>query len=339
MPFFALLPVSDYNGDKMNEYYPKFYYTSQCLMSSCPDTCCAKWEIVLNDTDVSFLQSHTMYGKSGADFVMTDSDGDRCLKLNNRRCPFLNDRNLCDLRLAYSYENTPEVCRLHPLFVEEYDGFTEKCPSLSCPAVAREVYNSDFCADEYPTPVYNGDDSLMSALIASRSFLLSTDFSDYDIDTLLNGLLHLSLFVTDNDCSHCTSDDYKKAFAEHKNEFENIKKYLPEIRQSILTESEILEGDWQNALSAPEKTDEKPIDKNQVIAFIRYLIYRYWLKGINFSDGYITALFISLSVKLCVDLAADSYLTFFEITRLFSKETEHNSYNSDLIFNFICDII
>lgn len=323
----------------MKEYYPKFYYSSACLMSACPDTCCAKWEIVLSDADVSFLQSHKMYGKPGADFIMTDTDGDRCLKLDNKHCPFLNRENLCDLRLEYSYEDTPEVCRLHPLFVEEYDGFTEKCPSLSCPSVAREVYNSGFCPDEYPTPVYDGDDTLLSALIASRSFLLSTDLSKYDIDTVLNGLLHLSLFATDNDCSDCTSDDYKKAFVEHENELDDTECYVPDIKQLILTKSEILEEDWRKALSASEKIAGNPIDKNQIIAFIRYLVYRYWLKGINFSDGYITALFISLSVKLCISLASDFNLSFSEITRLFSKETEHNSYNSDLIFDFICDII
>ena len=308
-------------------------------MSACPDTCCAKWEIVLNDKDVSFLRSHKMYGRQGADFIMTDADGDCCLTLKDRRCPFLNRDNLCDLRLEYSYENTPEVCRLHPLFVEEYDGFTEKCPSLSCPAVAREVYNSGSRPDEYPTPVYDGDDTLLCALIESRSFLLSTDFFGYDVDNLLNGLLHLSLFVTDNECSDCSFDDYKRAFIEHENELDDIKCYVHDIKQLILSKSEILEEDWQKALSAPEKIDRKPIDKNQIIAFIRYLVYRYWLKGINFSDGYITASFISLSVKLCVDLAADSDLSFCEITRFFSKETEHNSYNSDLIFDFICDNI
>lgn len=62
--------------------------------------------------------------------------------LNGTNCPFLQEDGLCRLRLTLGYEHTSETCREHPFNTEEYDGFAERSPSVSCPEAVRLVFET-----------------------------------------------------------------------------------------------------------------------------------------------------------------------------------------------------
>lgn len=96
-------------------------------------------------------------------------------------CPFQRDDGLCEIRLTYGYEHTSETCREHPEFNEEYEDFTERSFSLSCPEVARLISETplkkDIDEDDeiiltplvYPSAPCTSSDAVLNALARARN--------------------------------------------------------------------------------------------------------------------------------------------------------------------------
>ena len=74
---------------------PTYYHEFSCVADKCPDTCCAGWQICIDEDSLE------RYSKVRGDF------GNRLLnsidwrtgmfEQYQKRCSFLNDSNLCDL--------------------------------------------------------------------------------------------------------------------------------------------------------------------------------------------------------------------------------------------------
>ena len=74
---------------KMRYRKPKYYSDFQCIAGSCPDTCCAGWQIVIDE------ESLEKYGKIKSDFgtrLLNSIDWYQGIfEQYNRRCSFLNE--------------------------------------------------------------------------------------------------------------------------------------------------------------------------------------------------------------------------------------------------------
>ncbi|HBL40821.1 MAG TPA: hypothetical protein DDY98_04325, partial [Ruminococcaceae bacterium] len=154
-------------------YQPNYAEHFSCLASACPDTCCAGWEIIVDKQSESYYK--TLGGSLGdavRQAMTTDEDGDTVFIQRNKRCPFLNEQNLCDLRTAIGWEHTSEICREHPRFTEEYDGFTEHSLSLSCPAVGKLIFSSPV-ASCYPPIQTKSTDEALNILASTRNELFT----------------------------------------------------------------------------------------------------------------------------------------------------------------------
>ena len=109
----------------------------RCLAGACPDTCCAGWEIDLDEDTLARYQA--LPGPLG-DRVrskINTQDGYTFFALEEGRCPFLNGDGLCELILEFGEEALSVTCREHPRFIEEYGELQEVCLSISCPEAAR----------------------------------------------------------------------------------------------------------------------------------------------------------------------------------------------------------
>lgn len=114
---------------------PKYYQKFRCIAERCPDTCCAGWQIVIDE------ESLEKYSNVKSDF------GTRLLKSidwyqgtfeqYNRRCSFLNEENLCDIYRELGAEALCQTCCQYPRHVEEFEDLREYSLSLSCPEAAR----------------------------------------------------------------------------------------------------------------------------------------------------------------------------------------------------------
>ena len=114
---------------------PQYYQNFQCIAGRCPDTCCAGWQIVIDE------QSLERYSNVKSDFgtrLVNSIDWYQgTFEQYNRRCSFLNEENLCDIYQELGPEALCQTCRQYPRHVEEFEDLREYSLSLSCPEAAR----------------------------------------------------------------------------------------------------------------------------------------------------------------------------------------------------------
>ena len=114
---------------------PHFYDQFVCTAGDCPDTCCAGWQIVIDEDSLErYGIEKSEFGKRLRNSIDWEEE---CFYQNNRRCAFLNDENLCDLYKELGPDSLCDTCRLYPRHTEEYEGLRELSLSLSCPEAAR----------------------------------------------------------------------------------------------------------------------------------------------------------------------------------------------------------
>lgn len=156
---------------------PHYYRRFRCIASECPDTCCAGWEISIDDRTLKkYRKLKGTFGRrvrAGVDWRK------KIFRQNNGRCAFLNRENLCELCLEGGSESFCRTCRLYPRHVEEYEDCREISLSLSCMAAAELILNSRekvrFLRREIPTKHSEDyeafDYFLFSALLDVREVL------------------------------------------------------------------------------------------------------------------------------------------------------------------------
>lgn len=120
--------------------YPDYYKKFSCIADKCPDTCCGKWQIVIDDDSLERYQEY---------------DGDYRPELHRKvnwkegvfrhgrsgKCAFLRDDMLCDMYIHMGKESLCTTCREYPRHTEEFENVREVSLSLSCPEVARILMN------------------------------------------------------------------------------------------------------------------------------------------------------------------------------------------------------
>lgn len=115
---------------------PDYYKEFHCTADKCEDTCCAGWQIVIDE------QSMARYKKVRGDFMWrmlrsVDWMNGVFRQDKEKRCAFLNEQNLCDLYTACGEKSLCKTCKLYPRHIEEFEGVREITLSISCPEVAR----------------------------------------------------------------------------------------------------------------------------------------------------------------------------------------------------------
>ncbi|MBQ8724388.1 MAG: flagellin lysine-N-methylase [Oscillospiraceae bacterium] len=129
---------------KQVNFYPKYYRKFQCIASDCEDSCCAQWQIVVDDD--SAIKYDSVSGEMGEKLRRvqeTDEDGDRVFRLENERCPFWEKSGLCEIHRKLGEEYLCHTCREYPRAVQDYADFAEHDLSLSCPEAARIILSDE----------------------------------------------------------------------------------------------------------------------------------------------------------------------------------------------------
>lgn len=118
---------------------PSFYKDFKCLANKCTDTCCAGWEVCVDErTLVKYAKVDGEFGKR----LCGNIEGG-CFRLQpGDRCPFLDSRNLCEIYRHLGPEYLCDICREHPRFVEVYGDVMEKGIGLCCEEGVRLLLES-----------------------------------------------------------------------------------------------------------------------------------------------------------------------------------------------------
>lgn len=120
--------------------YPDYYKKFSCIADKCPDTCCGKWQIVIDDDS---LEKYEDYNGEYRDELRRKLNWKEGVFRHGRsgKCAFLRDDMLCDMYIHMGKNSLCTTCREYPRHTEEFENVREISLSLSCPEVARILMN------------------------------------------------------------------------------------------------------------------------------------------------------------------------------------------------------
>lgn len=300
---------------------PEYYNRFKCLAGECPDSCCrAGWEITIDeDTYGRCIQK---LGDYFADRITQGEDGDRIYKLNKQgNCPFLNEQGLCELYIKTG--EMTEICTNYPRFYEEFDGFTEAGVSISCPEAQRLIFSAD--TQDYRFTGEHSDDELLNSLLNHQEKAYDiTDIAETPEKALIKILLDAYSFQ-----EYIDTGIPAKEYSADEIESSDINEVLKSVCEMILDSTDILYDSWTSALGGDIRI--KKIDISKRKAYLKYLIYRYYLKAINREDILSQAELIAVLYLLPLSLDGD----YDTLCRIAAKEIEHDCENRDVLLDSI----
>ncbi|MCI6996978.1 MAG: flagellin lysine-N-methylase [Eubacterium sp.] len=114
---------------------PDYYDQFQCIAGRCPATCCAGWQIVIDEDSLEkYEQEQGAFGNR----LRNSIDWEEGIFYQyGQRCAFLNEENLCDLHAELGENALCDTCRKYPRHEEEFEGLREYSLSLSCPKASE----------------------------------------------------------------------------------------------------------------------------------------------------------------------------------------------------------
>lgn len=320
---------------------PSYCKAFCCLAGECRDSCCIGWEIDVDENTASYYDN--VKGDFGTRLHTNITKGEvRSFRLQNERCPFLNEKNLCDIILTLGEDKLCHICAQHPRYFAWFAGLKEGGIGLCCEEAARLVL---------------ADRDLLSFW---EREIADEEAEDYDED--LFGFLYsardeIFSLLTDQKNSFgervCSVLDYAKNLQAEVCEMQetDTPAAISDIIAPFLS-LEAMDPAWKPALlSLCEKipfTDEQKegffvhVDKWAQYAenLAVYFIYRYFLLGVF--DGEILAKVKLAAVSLLVIFAL--WLKAFSekgsltepdaawIAKNYSKEIEYNEENLNTLF-------
>ncbi|MGN1316583.1 MAG: flagellin lysine-N-methylase [Acutalibacteraceae bacterium] len=205
---------------------PDFYHKFKCIAHKCTDSCCIGWEIDIDENTLrKYKGKNCEFGEKIRSEIITAEDGSRCFALGeNERCPFLNDKNLCEIIINCGEEYLCDICREHPRFYEWFPGVTECGLGLCCEEVCRLLLENEngFSLIEENDGEKISLDSEEDTYQSDYYIVLSGIRDDFfkilfDKDLSFEDKLVKILTKTEEFCGEkCTVKNYDKSLEEYK---------------------------------------------------------------------------------------------------------------------------
>ena len=117
---------------------PTYFNEFACIGGACEDNCCIGWEV---DIDDESLEVYNSVGGEFGDRLRRYMNDENSFTLKNNRCPFLNDKNLCDIFINLGEDRLCDICREHPRFYNWFGDYTEVGLGLCCEEAERLLFS------------------------------------------------------------------------------------------------------------------------------------------------------------------------------------------------------
>ena len=300
---------------------PNYYDEFRCIADQCRHTCCAGWEIDIDEETLALYEK--MEGPLGQKLKENIVLGEEPhFKLGEKeRCPFLNEQNLCEIILECGEENLCQICSDHPRFRNELNGEEEIGVGLCCEAAAKLILGKkEKC-------VFLGErskefaDPLEEAIYQTReeAFLILQDRRT-PIEERAEKLMETF--------EVCLPKMTKKEWLDFYFSLERMDEEWTCELQSF----------WEGSLNETKLSRlEIPMEQ-----FLVYLVYRHLAEAQDFIDikaqiGYVYINF-KLVRYLCRKRICCNLEDFVELARLFSSEIEYSQENTDEILERIWEV-
>lgn len=292
---------------------PTFYKTFKCIAGDCPDSCCQGWEVDADSDSLEYYKTldNSLEIKKRIDSVLSKDEFDNTIftLAPKKRCPFLNDENLCDMHIAIGGEHTPYTCRTFPRFIYDFGATREIGISFSCPVASDMMYNTE--SFDFETEV-NSDLPTLNDIDAEKYFLLYKGRAEAykiakdknkNIRERLNDLLDLGVLLQEKLFPYDEGGDDIAFFDVFKN-------------------PELINPEWKEKVENFSLKQVSDTQSNENI--LMYFLYKYLMQAVYDDDALSKIKMAVLGVLINTYFGEDSWTV-----HLWSKETEHSQYNMD----------
>lgn len=132
---------------KVNTFLPKYMKNFKCVSSNCIDTCCAGWDVNIDEeTYNKYIKSEGQFkelleGKFIKNKDEHDSFNRGFMVLKDKStCPFLNSNMLCDIHGKTGEKNLCITCKSYPRVFNIVDNIYEKSGLPSCAEICAKAF-------------------------------------------------------------------------------------------------------------------------------------------------------------------------------------------------------
>ena len=309
---------------------PAYYKSFKCIADRCTDNCCIGWEIDIDQKTADYYNS--VDGEFGKRLEENIKDGS--FVLCGERCPFLNNRNLCDIITTLGEEHLCCICAEHPRFYGWYGDIKEGGIGLCCEEAARIILTS--CdSDYYETDIPDEDteevdEELFGFLVNAREEI----FRYLDDDSISFHHKVCDLLDYGEALQFESIDCRKFSTASVENGAESEKEADISAFISAFDEFEPIDETWTTKLSTLSGKKPTVCDKYLTNIF-KYFVWRYFLRA-SFDGDVLTKLqFAAISCAMISIMAdSDSLSDYVDAAKLYSKEIEYSEENVEML----CDM-
>ena len=127
----------------MHTFAPSYYKKFHCIADKCKHSCCIGWEIDIDEDTYSLYNNHTGILKKRFEAHISDGEPRHFILGKNERCPFLNNKNLCDIYTEMGEKSLCRICTDHPRFRNFYEDCTEIGIGLCCEEACRIILSNN----------------------------------------------------------------------------------------------------------------------------------------------------------------------------------------------------
>ncbi len=310
---------------------PDYYKNFRCTANKCLHSCCIGWEIDIDEDTLAFYKTvEGQLGRRLGENIITEADGTShfCLAENDR-CPFLNDKNLCDIYTELGQEGFCQICDDHPRFRNFYSDRTEIGLGLCCEAAGKLILSR-----KEPVQLICTENDGGEFLFEDECDFL--DLRDDIFDVLQNRTISVKKRIK-NMLDLCDAKLKHRNAAKWAEIFMSLEK-LDNVRDVMLEELK----------NADESSIKLPYCEEFETAFEQlavYFAYRHLADCLD--DGRLAkrAAFVALSCKMIYMLCAVHYSKngsislddMVEIARIYSSEVEYSDDNMEKLFDVLSE--
>lgn len=320
---------------KFPDYYEKF----SCIADKCEKTCCASWQVVVDDEARQRYEKETAkLGEKLREYMTFDGE-DYIFRLENGRCPFLDDRNLCEIYSALGQKSLCRTCERYPRFETDFGGRKELGLSVSCPTAARLI----LLKDGFPTykdsetdgiPEPNSiDPELYFSVMRARTHILKLLHEADELDEAFDKIVEFTAAFQKLTNSDCVFDETEKLISKKPKPVK--REYGLNCLDELLSLEKLDSATHELALSKHGSKPDFHIHKNMLKRLFEYYIYRYFSLTV-FGEAPLSAVRLAIFGVSCVasllpENASENDV--IDAAVAYSREVEHSQKNLDTVKN------
>ena len=256
---------------------PHYYRKFQCTADQCPDTCCAGWQIVIDEKTLE--KYHTYEGAFGNRLANSIDWREGVFKqYEDKRCAFLDENNLCDIYTEAGPEMFCRTCKSYPRHFEEFENVREISLAMSCPEAAKLILASkepvSFVTVEkkYKEDIYEDFDFLLYSKLADAREIIFEILQDRTKPVRERMAMALAFthdlqarvyrghtMAMEDVFARYTKANAKERFVKYLEEYRSLPKEGIQFKQEMLkqfSKLEVLRESWPELLERTLKNTE-----------------------------------------------------------------------------------